>query len=448
MRIFNLMLVIKIFERFNFYAYNGVFLFFLIDYLQYSQSDAKAIFSIMFYFMYFLPFINSYIYDNWLNYKECLIFSAIFNFLGAFLNCLSFYYVDLFYWGSAFICLGVSLFSVNFNNLLGVYYDKYNEISLKGYKTMHIMGNLGSLFAFLTMGYMRRFSFFSIFILICALNFLLLIFLLKNYKNLSEDKAINLGIFKKLLILTMFFVLVFLIKMVYFDVGIFFHYMKYLHLLFIAILSYVLIKERDKKLLLILFIIFSGMIFYSIMLQMQGFWLLFIDKYLYKQIFTYNISSVAYQSLNPLIILIYHFYGKKHDKIKSFILFILGLFSISIFFALFYIGARNAVDFKIHYIYFILSILILTIAEYCINPFLTSSVQALSPKHLKGFGMSVMMYGISLSSLIMPYIELYFPTLKTLQHYENIFFYGMIWNFFFVLALLPIFYLTRRFFIE
>ena len=203
------------------------------------------------------------------------------------------------------------------------------------------------------------------------------------------------------------------------------------------ILAYIIVKltnEQRKKILALIILVIFTMIAMSLEMQLGSLMNLFAERNVVETILGFSVPAAVSQAINPFSVIIFGLIASsyfKFDKKYGLIKFASGLLCMALAFIVLYISCLNAnSDNRVGYYYLFASISIISLSEVFIIPFIQERVCALSPNHLRGFMMGVLMLSLAFSNMAgiliskfasIPSVSGEVDNFKSLMIYKSIF---------------------------
>ncbi|KAF8818864.1 peptide MFS transporter [Rickettsia endosymbiont of Cardiosporidium cionae] len=418
-----ILFLVEFWERFAYYGMRAILTLFLISHFQLSDKSSYAIYSIYAALSYAGPIVGGWIADKWLGFSRMVLVGGIIISIGHLFMTLIPIYDNFLYLGLALIAVGAGFFKGNITNLLGSCYDKEHSLNRSNGFTLFYVGvNLGGVTSGIICSYIgNQFGNHYAFGLAGLGMVLGLITFIKYHHVLPITKDVKYQTISKASVNNLVYVLavVFTIFSVYLlkyyaviqQIQYLSNIIKILSLvLVIAIITWMLYKIKNaqerKNLIALIIFTFFFMIFFMFEMQLGSIFCTFIHRNVDKFIFgKYFLSANAASSaINPLSIVIFGtlltLIAKRNSK-SNMLRFAFGILSVSILFIILYYGCVYANDEGyVNYIPVLLGLLIMSIGEVFISPFLQGQATLLSPQGFKGLIMGMIMLSLSFANLL------------------------------------------------
>ncbi|PJZ30820.1 peptide MFS transporter [Leptospira kmetyi] len=352
-------------ERFSFYGMRALLVLFLTKVFHYSDPEANRVYGIYTGLVYLTPLIGGYLADRYLGFRRSIFLGTTLMMFGHL--SLAFETKPFFLLGLALLIIGVGFFKPNISTVVGRIYEEDNKTHMKdsGFTIFYMGINLGGFLGPLFCGYFSE-SFgwgYGFGVAAFGVLFGILIFLF-GQKRFS-DRVFEPG--KKNRI----------------EEG-----QRHSPLT----------REEKQRLAVILIFTTFAIIFWAVFEQIGSSMNLFIDRHVDRNWFGYDIPTPFFQSLNPLLILVFapliaSFWtvlARRNWKPDTSTRFAYGFFILGFgFLILTLVTLDFRVGHKISAIWLFLMVLCITIGELFTSPGGLALVTKLAPSHLGGFMMGV-----------------------------------------------------------
>ena len=139
----------EMWERFSYYGMRALLVLYLVNSLNYSESDALHIYAVYTGLVYLTPLIGGYLADRFLGTQKSIFIGGLTMMIGHFLMA----FPDYLYLAIGMLIIGNGYFKPNISSLLGRLY-KSNDIRRdSGFSIFYVGINLGAFLAPLIVGY-------------------------------------------------------------------------------------------------------------------------------------------------------------------------------------------------------------------------------------------------------------------------------------------------------
>ena len=406
----------EMWERFSYYGMRALLVLYLVNSLNYSDTDALHIYAIYTGLVYLTPIIGGYLADRYLGTQKAIFIGGITMMLGHFLMA----FPNLLYLAMGLLIIGNGYFKPNISTLLGRLYKPNDLRRDSGFSFFYVGINIGAFLAPLIVGYIGETINWHYGFAIAGIGMFagLIQFYIGQNKLIEEDtskqtKKLNFSDWRSILFFS--FINIPFILLV-FELNSFIN--LYIYEILILSFAYIIILFRNKKSkmnlisndikkilyigILSLFVIFFWIGFE----QAGGSLTLYANNSVDRNLFGFIIPASFFQSINPLIIillgpLIANFWLRIDNskyKINTSQKMGLGLILLSCGFFLI-MNVNNTSTSSISLWWLVGVYFLHTLGELCLSPIGLSMVTKVSPKKIA----SLMMGFWFLSSAIANY---------------------------------------------
>ena len=406
----------EMWERFSYYGMRALLVLYLVNSLNYSDTDALHIYAIYTGLVYLTPIIGGYLADRYLGTQKAIFIGGITMMLGHFLMA----FPNLLYLAMGLLIIGNGYFKPNISTLLGRLYKPNDLRRDSGFSFFYVGINLGAFLAPLIVGYIGETINWHYGFAIAGIGMFagLIQFYIGQNKLIEEDtskqtKKLNFSDWRSILFFS--FINIPFILLI-FELNSFIN--LYIYEILILSFAYIIILFRNKKSkmnlisndikkilyigILSLFVIFFWIGFE----QAGGSLTLYANNSVDRNLFGFIIPASFFQSINPLIIillgpLIANFWLRIDNskyKINTSQKMGLGLILLSCGFFLI-MNVNNTSTSSISLWWLVGVYFLHTLGELCLSPIGLSMVTKVSPKKIA----SLMMGFWFLSSAIANY---------------------------------------------
>lgn len=141
-------------EFFSIYGLRALLIFFLTQHLSFSDKDADALYAAYISLIWISPLIGSWLADNYLGFKTCVIGGAVLIILGHI--AISLPATNAIYLGLSLLICGIGLFKTNSICLISSYYRDQPEKLPSMMTLYYVGGNIGATIAPLVCAYLQK----------------------------------------------------------------------------------------------------------------------------------------------------------------------------------------------------------------------------------------------------------------------------------------------------
>lgn len=395
----------EMWERFGFYVVQGMLVLYITKVLGFSDDKSFTIAGLFSALAYISPMAGGWLADRLLGFRMAIVWGGTFLVLGYALLALP--WQGGFYLALSTIIVGNGLFKPNISSLLGALYEPGDSARDVGFTIFYIGINLGVLLAGLSSGYIKDhfgwhagFGLASIGLIIGLGIFCLGVKLvgMKYPASISEKK--NYFLRKTFLILYCLIAIVvisfvmqsaFLGKWLLPVAGIF---------LLIFLFSLTMHQETPYKerLMTLIILIISSIVFWTIFLQMFLSTNLFIDRLVDKNLLGITIPTTAFYTLESIFVILLGplfawgwqtlaINNNNPSPILKFIvaIFLAGLGCLVLMISTYFPDKTQLIN----PLWIVLSYFCITIGEMLLSPIGLSAITMLSPPRLTGMMMGI-----------------------------------------------------------
>jgi len=136
-------------ERFSYYGMRALLVLYLVNSLNYSESDALHIYAVYTGLVYLTPLIGGYLADRFLGTQKSIFIGGVTMMIGHFLMA----FPDYLYLAIGMLIIGNGYFKPNISSLLGRLYKSDDLRRDSGFSIFYVGINLGAFLAPLIVGY-------------------------------------------------------------------------------------------------------------------------------------------------------------------------------------------------------------------------------------------------------------------------------------------------------
>jgi POT family proton-dependent oligopeptide transporter len=136
-------------ERFSYYGMRALLVLYLVNSLNYSESDALHIYAVYTGLVYLTPLIGGYLADRFLGAQKSIFIGGLTMMIGHFLMA----FPDYLYLAIGMLIIGNGYFKPNISSLLGRLYKSNDLRRDSGFSIFYVGINLGAFLAPLIVGY-------------------------------------------------------------------------------------------------------------------------------------------------------------------------------------------------------------------------------------------------------------------------------------------------------
>lgn len=411
----------EMWERFGYYAIQGLLVLFLIYRLNYSVSHSFVVLTEFVSWVYIAPLLGGLVADQILGYRYSIL-------SGIFLLCIG--YLLLAFEGGlflhlslAFIIVGNGLLKPNNPSYLGNFYYHDDPRRYPGFTFYFIGTNIGGLisvlltsFASQYIGYYTAFGIVAFGMLIAAAAF---IYGFRYFENrgfpIERDKIKP----RFLQIISNRFILIMLLLIVVQIVHFLLHAVRVSEAALLIVAALVVVslfyiqssynQTTRNHLIAIIILTTSSIIFWALQLQVFFSVLLFTNQYVHRHFFGVTIPAPFFIAMEPaFILLLGPFVGKIWQRLSARgkepyppIKFALGLLFVALAMSVLCLAAYlTPANQTLNPTWLVIFYASLTLAGLLVSPTGMAMITELAPPRLTGFMMGVWYMVIGLGGLL------------------------------------------------
>ena len=139
----------EMWERFSYYGMRALLVLYLVNSLNYSESEALHIYAVYTGLVYLTPLIGGYLADRFLGTQKSIFIGGLTMMIGHFLMA----FPDYLYLAIGMLIIGNGYFKPNISSLLGRLYKSNDLRRDSGFSIFYVGINLGAFLAPLIVGY-------------------------------------------------------------------------------------------------------------------------------------------------------------------------------------------------------------------------------------------------------------------------------------------------------
>ena len=139
----------EMWERFSYYGMRALLVLYLVNSLNYSESDALHIYAVYTGLVYLTPLIGGYLADRFLGTQKSIFIGGLTMMIGHFLMA----FPDYLYLAIGMLIIGNGYFKPNISSLLGRLYKSNDVRRDSGFSIFYVGINVGAFLAPLIVGY-------------------------------------------------------------------------------------------------------------------------------------------------------------------------------------------------------------------------------------------------------------------------------------------------------
>ncbi|MGB6977457.1 MAG: peptide MFS transporter [Gammaproteobacteria bacterium] len=408
----------EMWERFGFYVAQSLLVLYMTKAVGFPDNEAYAITGAFTALAYIMPLIGGFMADRVLGFRRAIILGNILMAIGYGLLIAA--QTWIFYLGLAFIVVGTGFFKPNISSLLGTLYEPNDPRRDSGFTIFYVGINIGIILATSSAGYIQSwlgwhasFAMAGLGLIIGLITFTVGQKRLENLglqpelqlqtssfnKFLRHKVGTGLAIIVMLIIATLLFIynqattVLFWLGTIVVSVA-----------LIIAAFRYEPVARN--KLLALLILICSAIVFWAVYFQLFFSLNLFVDRNVNRQLGSIHIPTVMFIALEAIFIFLlgpifarfwqHLAYAGRNPSAP--LKFGLGTIFIGVGFFCLYLGIQtnSAVTGLTNPLWIVIAYLFVTIGELLLSPIGLATVTVLSPSNLVGMMMGVWLVSLGL----------------------------------------------------
>jgi len=395
----------EMWERFGFYTVQGMLVLYMTKAFGFSDDHSYTIAGIFTSLAYIAPMIGGFVADRLLGFRLSIMLGGIF--LSGGYAILATLIPSLFYVGLGVIIVGNGLFKPNISSLLGALYPRGDMIRDSGFTIFYIGINVGVLlsgasgtiqhywgwhavFAAASIGLLIGLGIFFIGVKWGSIPYATANLTKKTRRFLNAPWIIFYSLLATVLMSSLLKNNL-LNKWLLPFIGI-------VLLFFLFILAFRQNTVDRNRLLVLIALIISSVIFWMLLWQIFFSVNLFIDRLINKNILGVKIPTTWFYTLEGLFIILlgplfawsWQALNQSQKNFSSFSKFILAIFFVGLGFLVLTISTYFPNEnHLISPFWIVLSYFLITIGELLLSPIGLAAVTSLSPSHLTGMMMGV-----------------------------------------------------------
>ncbi len=428
----------EMWERFSFYGMKALLVLYLVKYHLFADSNANLLMGAYAGLAYSLPFIGGMVSDRYLGMRKSVMFGGVMLVIGHFLMAFEGTQATMigdvitrddsalaiFYLALSFIIIGVGFLKPNISTIVGKLYTDEDPRRDSGFTIFYMGINIGAFTATILCGWLGETYGWSYGFGLAGIGMLAgLISFARGQKHLMGHaephdpenlaKKVLGPITKEWLIYIISFASLTVIWFMVQREHVVTITANTLLISAIAGILYYAFTKVDKvardKLIVLMVLITSTIVFWSLFAQASTSMTLFADRVVDREMFGFTVLASQFQSLNALFIIIFAplfaWLWVKLDRMNMnpnlSLKFTLALFFVAAGFGVMIIGSSmpNAAG-QVAAIWLVLMYFLHTTGELCLSPVGLSAVTKLSPKNIVGFSMGTWFLATGLSEML------------------------------------------------
>lgn len=392
-----ILFIAEAWDRFSYYGLQAILVLYFIKIFLYTPSKSYSLYGVYATMGFATPIFGGYIADHYLSKRLAMIVGCVCIIIGNLM--LISHSISLGFLGISFALLGTGLFKPSATSLLGTLYKGSPQLKGSAYTIFYMGMNVGAILGPLVFGLLIKYAGWHAGFIVSAIGFACsLILIIARSKSFKESIKVNLKVatIASTVILVIIFILALLPKLL----NIFIVLMAIAVVIFIVKTALSYHDKTRSHIFGIAILALIGIFYYAASIQTGSSVTLFINAYVNRSIFGWQIPTVAFLSLEPLwiilvtplVIKIWRELDKKGLEPKTSSKLLIGLFMATLSFILFYYAAiLSAHNVHSHWPLFwiVIANLTLGIGELALMPAIMTAISESMPEKLSSTMMGV-----------------------------------------------------------
>jgi POT family proton-dependent oligopeptide transporter len=408
----------EMWERFGFYVAQGLLVLYMTQAVGLPDNQAYAITGAFTALAYIMPLVGGFMADQVLGFRRAIIIGNILMVIGYVLLVSA--QIWLFYIGLAFIVVGTGFFKPNISSFLGTLYEPNDPRRDSGFTIFYVGINIGIMLATSSAGYVKDWLGWHASFAMAGLGLIIGLITFttgqKQLKNLGLPPVLSSQTFwfNKFLRHKMGTALAVLTTLIV--ATLLFFYNQAASAVFwlgtsavgiaLVIIAFRYERVTRNKLLALLILICSAIIFWAVYFQLFFSLNLFVERNVNRQLGSIHIPTVMFIALEAIFIfllgpLFARFWQRAayagRNPSAPF-KFGLGTLLIGVAFLCLYLGIKTtaSVSGLTNPLWVVVAYLFVTVGELLLSPIGLATVTVLSPSNLVGMMMGVWLISLGL----------------------------------------------------
>ncbi|UQY80000.1 Dipeptide and tripeptide permease B [Candidatus Hepatincola sp. Av] len=390
--------IIELWERFGYYAVQGIIPYYFVKHLGYSESVSIVTFGSFSAFVYGFNYIGGWLGDHVIGAKRMIMIGAFILFCAYALLTIS--HADTVFYALGAIVVGNSLFKANPSSLISKMFEKGKEQHLlDSAVTLYYMAiNVGSMISMIItpivaqeISYNAAFSVAAIGLSIGLLGYLGMYSKLGAIGTPADNKPLNAVKLLAIIVVSLISVFVVakllthpsLVSAIVWTIAV-------IGFIYFIYLSFKYKKQQRDRMLVALFLIACGILFFVLYNQQPTTLTFLAESGVDRVFFGYELPAPIYQVLNPVVIIVMSFVFTKffypYWKLSHSQKFAIGFWLSGIAFGLMYLmNFLNDGQGHVSNWFLFLNYLFQSTSELLISGLGIAMVAELCPRAMSGF---------------------------------------------------------------
>lgn len=395
----------EMWERFGFYVVQGMLILYMTEGYGFSDDKSYTILGVFSALAYISPMAGGYLADQFLGFKNAIIWGGIFLAIGYAALALS--NATDFYFALATIVIGTGLFKPSISSLLGALYTPGDTTRDAGFTIFYVGINLGALLAGFTSGYIKLYFGWHAGFALASLGLVIGLSIFAGGIHAGKIKysrtlsLTNKRFLQKPWLIGYCLAAIPLLTLILESSLLGNWFLPLLGigvLIFIFILAYRQTPKHRNRLITLNILIIASVIFWTTWMQIFFSANLFINRLVNKTVFGFVIPTTVFYTLESIFVILlgplfaWSWQTLNQNKMNPshFLKFVLALVFAGLGFLVltmstYFTDASQLVS----PLWIVLAYFLITVGEMLLSPIGLSAVTMLSPAHLTGMMMGV-----------------------------------------------------------
>lgn len=307
---------LQIWEYFSFYGMRALLILYLTNQLKYDDNHAYELFSAYCSLVYVTPILGGFLADKLLGNRMAVMIGACLMAIGHLVLGASEIAPTFLYLSLAIIVCGYGLFKSNISCLLGELYEPQDPRRDGGFSLLYAAGNVGSIIAPIACGYVQQEYSWAMGFALAAIGMLagLVIFLCGN-RHFTHTVGINHAALRaRTFVLPNWSWLIVLLVVAPLVITVLFWKEWSVYALIVATVIGLAVlaniyrqtqtQKQRKELGLIVTLTLFSLLFWAFAQQGGSSISLYIDRFVNRDIFGYDVPTAMFQSVNAFAVML------------------------------------------------------------------------------------------------------------------------------------------------
>lgn len=415
-------------ELFSFFGTLSVLVLYTSKVFLFSDQTNYTIYSIYLALLCGLPVVGGVIVDKWLGYYSSLILGTLLLVIGNILIAIQSQF--FLFLGLATTICGTCLYKNVCTSLVGVVYQNNSSSKDRAYTFFYAVLNCGAIIGPIVYGIVARYLGWSFCFLFSAFGlavcFFWIIIQRNNLRNTIKNVAEGISGNRRLLgyssVITLCFVVTLAFYLAqYFYIALFILIAFTLFIIYRSLAKQPIVSRR--KLYGVIILLTFCIFFFAASLQVGSSLTLFLEKYVDRNIFGWNVPTTFFTSLDPLFVVltapIFTIIWLRLEKLRknptATTKLALGLLIGGLGFICFWSSVHLSATGN-HYgvlIALLLGYIFIGAGEICLSPVVLSAISDFSPKEILSSMMGMWYFFMSIAGYLGGYIDKFVSFIDT-----------------------------------